>query len=111
MIPADIFEIIASLVETPQCLQSLALCCLNASVGCRKYMTRILKRSYVNVQILYWYGMPTTPDEKTYLFQIPYDAFMKRVEETHNEDDYVCGECGIYTPSITHCTYRPKILF
>jgi len=53
MLPIELYKIIASLVETLQCFQSLSLVCKNSSIGCRLYIEEAERRSHINVQIAY----------------------------------------------------------
>ncbi|CAK7994699.1 Hypothetical protein POVR1_LOCUS223 [uncultured virus] len=52
-LPVELYKIIASLVETLKCYQSLSQTCHNAALGCSLYIQEASKRSTINVQIIY----------------------------------------------------------
>lgn len=95
-LPVEIYKILAGMVETLQCYQTLALLCHNSSTGCKLYREDIEKKhSNINVQITYNFGGHNSNNYWHYLhqpFKIPYDEFVnsakrKQVRCTKNSNE------------------------
>jgi len=56
MLPIEIYKILAKLVETTKCYQTLSLLCKNSAIGCRLYIEEISNLQRINIQIAYNYS-------------------------------------------------------
>lgn len=86
MLPVEVYEILARMVETPKCYHTLALLCRNASIGCKLYMNAIMPQAYINVQVVYNFSGHNGSDWWHYdhlPFQVPCCEFHNVIERKH----------------------------